>query len=612
MRDNSADSARHGQRILQLSALMETTKSISSPLDLEDVLALIAQEMVEASGVDGCTISRWQPEEDAVVTCLEWRRRPLNGSTEPGTIFALEDYPATRAVLETRQPVAISISDPGADWAEVALLHTLKSKSLLMLPLVLGDRTIGLVELDTDEAEWDFTAADIRLCQALANLAALAIENAWLYQKAEWEISERKRLEEQLRSVQKMESLGRLAGGIAHNLNNLLTVMHLSTRLLEEQLSTEAQALKHVQRIDETVQRVAELTRQLVSFSRREVVEPRVVNLNSAVRKLNQMVRRIIGEDIKVVMILAEALWQVKMDPSQIEQVILNLVFSARSAMPAGGTLTIETANATLDENSTVILWDSQPGEYVVLSISDTGETMDEETRARIFEPYYGSESRGTGSGGLGLATVYGIVKQNGGHVWADSGGEYGTTFRVCLPRTTEREVPFRDLHGVLSEGQVHGKGTVLLVEDEKDVRDLAEYILRSCGYQILTAENGPEALRVSEKHNGPIHLLLTDVVMPEMYGPELAERLQPLRPEMRVLYMSGYTDGAIKRHGVQIGRVAFVPKPLTVESLTQSVRSALNGHAATDRRGLGSSGTRPAAQPSSPGERKATHGHPS
>lgn len=612
MRDNAADSARHGQRILQLSALMETNKSISSPLDLEDVLAPIAQEMVEASGVDGCTISRWEPEEDVVVSCLEWRRRPLNGSAEPGTIFALEDYPATRAVLETRQPIAISISDPSADRAEVALLQTFESKSLLILPLVLGDRTIGLVELDKDEAEWDFTAADIRLCQALANLAALAIENAWLYQKAGWEIAERKRLEEQLRSVQKMESLGRLAGGIAHNLNNLLTVMHLSTRLLAEQLGTEAQALKHVQRIDETVQRVAELTRQLVSFSRREVVEPRVVNLNSAVRKLNQMVRRIIGEDIKVVMILAEALWQVKMDPSQIEQVILNLVLSARSAMPAGGTLTIETANATLDENSTVALWDSQPGEYVVLSISDTGETMDEEARARIFEPYYGSEARGNGSGGLGLATVYGIVKQNGGHVWADSGGEYGTTFRVCLPRTTEREVPFRDLHGALPEGQSRGKGTVLLVEDEKDVRDLAEHVLRSCGYQILTAEDGPEALLVSERHNGPIHLLLTDVVMPSMYGPELAERLQPLRPEMRVLYMSGYTDGAIKRHGVQIGRVAFVPKPLTVESLAQSVRYALNGHVQADRRRPGFPASGPATQPGSIGDRKTTPAHPS
>ena len=384
-------------------------------------------------------------------------------------------------------------------------------------------------------------------------------------------------LEEKFRQAQKMEALGRLAGGIAHDFNNLLTVIHLSTRLVERQLRREDPLWEHAQRIQDAAQRATKLTRQLLSFSRREVVEPRVLNLNELVGDMGQMLKRVIGEDIELVTDLAQDLWPVHVGPSQVDQVIMNLVVNARDAMSKGGTLTIETANAILDEAYAARHIEVQPGQYVMLAIHDTGLGMDGEVQAHLFEPFFTTKERGKGTG-LGLATVFGIVKQNGGGISVHSEVGQGTTFKIYLPCAERSEAQARPTPLPSAPKSRQRTETILLVEDEAIVREPVAHLLRTRGYQVLTARNGEEALQISQDHEGPIDLLLTDVVMPQMNGGELAERLRPQRPRTRVMFMSGYADEKIAHHGVLEEGVAFLSKPFTLESLTQKVRAVLDG----------------------------------
>jgi PAS domain S-box-containing protein len=382
-------------------------------------------------------------------------------------------------------------------------------------------------------------------------------------------------LEEQFRQAQKMEALGRLAGGVAHDFNNLLTVIHLSTRLLERQVHPGDPLWEHVQRIQDAGQRATKLTKQLLSFSRRDVVELLELNLNDVVRDVTRMLQRIIGEDIELLMKLGKDLWLVHADLSQIDQVIMNLVVNARDAMPDGGLLTIETANVLLDSAYAARHVDAQPGDHVMLAISDTGIGMDAEVKTRIFEPFFTTKEQGKGTG-LGLATVYGIVKQAGGHIRFYSEKGHGTTFKVYLPRA-EGTGTLRRFASVVGRASLdRGSETVLVVEDDESVRDLTVAILKNQGYRVLIARNGEEALRISQEHVGPIRLLLTDVVMPQMSGRDLAERLRALRPELRVLFMSGYTDETIARHGLLDAGVAFLSKPLTLDALVRKVRDVL------------------------------------
>jgi PAS domain S-box-containing protein len=394
------------------------------------------------------------------------------------------------------------------------------------------------------------------------------------------DVTRETQLEEQFHQAQKMEALGQMAGGIAHDFNNLLTVIHLSTRLLQRQLLPQDPLWDHVQRIRETGDKATSLTKQLLSFSRREVVEPQVLELNQVVEVLSRMLKRIIGEDIQLMMSLADHLWPVEMDPTQIDQIIVNLVVNARDAMPDGGTLTIETKNLILDEAYLSTRVDAQPGRHVVLSISDTGVGMDEEIKAHIFEPFFTTKQRGQGTG-LGLPTVFGIVTQNKGHIRVYSEPGMGTTVRIYLPCTektfTRGTAPPQPLRPA-SAKLVRGTETVLVVEDERDVRNLAVQVLRSCGYRVLAAPGGPEALQISQDFEDPIDLLLTDVVMPKMNGQELAAKLQEQRPAMQVLYMSGYADDAIMHHGILSAGAAFLSKPLTIEALTHKVRALLDG----------------------------------
>ncbi len=386
------------------------------------------------------------------------------------------------------------------------------------------------------------------------------------------DITERKHLEEQLRQAQKMEAVGSLAGGVAHDFNNLLTGILGFADLLLDQLGDADPLREDVNEIKKAAERAASLARQLLAFSRQQVLAPQLLDLNTVVTDLDKMLRRLIGEHINLVMVRKPALGQVKGDPGQIHQVILNLAVNARDAMPQGGKLTLETGNVDLDEEYARRHVTVRPGSYVRLTVSDTGIGMDEQTRSRIFDPFFTTKEKGKGTG-LGLATVYGIVKQSGGHITVHSEPGRGTAFRIYLPRVEEK--PEAVDPGQAGPSAPKGSETLLLVEDEETVWLALRKVLRSKGYTVLEARHGGEALSICERYAGPIHLLVTDVVMPQMSGPELAHRLTPLRPEMKVLYMSGYMDEAIVHDGT-LDSEAFLQKPFAPEVLAHKVREVL------------------------------------
>jgi two-component system cell cycle sensor histidine kinase/response regulator CckA len=387
------------------------------------------------------------------------------------------------------------------------------------------------------------------------------------------DITRERQLEEQVRQSQRIEAVGRLAGGVAHDFNNLLTIISGYSDLLLDRLGPEHPQRSHVNEIRKAADRAASLTRQLLAFSRRQVLTPQVVDLNSVIANLHNMLRRLIGEDIELLHIPGANLGLVRVDPGQIEQVILNLIVNARDAMPQGGKITIETGNAVLDEGYAGGHFPIKSGPYVGLAVSDTGCGMAPEVQAHIFEPFFTTKEQGKGTG-LGLAMVYGIVKQSGGYIWVYSEVERGTTFKIHLPRVELNLEPVEAPRRAVGRT---GTETILLVEDEASVRSLVCGVLEQGGYKVLLARNGEDALVVSEQHKGPIHLLLTDVVMPEMGGPALADHLRPFHRTMKILYMSGYTDDAIVRHGVLGSSAAFLQKPFTPDVLAQKVREVLD-----------------------------------
>ncbi|NLH49193.1 MAG: PAS domain S-box protein [Myxococcales bacterium] len=383
--------------------------------------------------------------------------------------------------------------------------------------------------------------------------------------------TERTKLEEQLRHSQKMEAIGRLAGGVAHDFNNILTGILGYTEILQLSLQQEDPLLEHVAEIRRAGEHAASLTQQLLAFSRKQIIIPRLVDLNELVANSQRMLGRIIGEDIELRFVAGPDLAQVKIDPHQVDQILVNLVVNARDAMPSGGQLAIETTNIDLDIQFGHLHPDIEPGRYIMLSIHDTGHGMDEETKKRIFEPFFTTKENGTG---LGLATVYGIVKQNGGSISVYSEPGMGSTFKIYLPRVesapTGEERPVRDKPPT-------GHETILIAEDENMVRSLAKTVLSMHGYKILEARNGGEAFLLCKKHGEKIDLLLTDIIMPNMNGKELYEQLRQLRPDLRVLFMSGYTEKIIAEQGVLDESVNFLPKPFTIESLTKKVRETLD-----------------------------------
>jgi two-component system cell cycle sensor histidine kinase/response regulator CckA len=394
-----------------------------------------------------------------------------------------------------------------------------------------------------------------------------ATVDRWLRQRAE--------LVERRQQSQKLEAIGQLAGGIAHDFNNLLTAILGNAAFVLA--STPADDPRHadIREIERAATRAAELTHQLLAFGRKQMLKPTPLDLNATIAHTMRMLTRLVGEHIEITVVPDAALWEVQADPAQLEQVIVNLVVNARDAMPDGGKLTIETQNVTLQSGSTSQHIGAPAGEYVLMAFTDTGIGMDPATQDRIFEPFFTTKGLGKGTG-LGLATVYGIVRQSGGSISVYSEPQRGSTFKVYLPRLAEP--PTTASEAVAPAAQTSGTETVLVVEDEEAVRQLAARTLFVRGYTPLVAHTGEEALRLSEQHRGPIHLLLTDVVLPRMSGSRLAETLLATRPELRVLYMSGFTESAIVHHGVLRAGTDFIQKPFTPHALAIKLRDVLGG----------------------------------
>jgi PAS domain S-box-containing protein len=394
------------------------------------------------------------------------------------------------------------------------------------------------------------------------------------------DVTQEAALEAQLRQSQKMEAVGRLAGGIGHDFNNVLTVITGYSEILLAGLAPGDARRAELEEMKTAALRAAALTRQLLTFSRRQVVQPRVLDLNTSIAQMDRMLRRLIGEDIQFVVAPARDLGPIRADPGQVEQVLMNLVVNARDAMPRGGQLTIETANLDVDDRSRAERRAGvRPGRYAVLTVRDTGSGMDERTRAHIFEPFFTTKAPGKGTG-LGLSTVYAIVERAGGAIEVESELGRGSAFRIFLPRVDEAAAPL-DARHQRAGGAARGTETILVVEDDTAVRELAARILKAHGYAIVAARHGAEAIVACEQHDGPIHLLLTDIVMPHMSGAEVAERLATLRPSMGVVFMSGHTDSERVQSDVLRPGATFLQKPFEPEDLLRTVREALDARAA-------------------------------
>ena len=438
----------------------------------------------------------------------------------------------------------------------------------------LADYFRSLLPFQGLTAEWvrkDGSSTAVRL----SGRAIRGEGNAIFFELFTEDVSERRTLEQQLRQAQKMEAIGRLAGGIAHDFNNLLMVISGYCEFLLDRIGVSPELRGPAQEIANAADRATALTRQLLAFSRKQMLAPKVLDLNAVVTENLKMLTRLIGEDIDLVMVPGAEIGAVKADPGQVEQVIMNLAVNARDAMPHGGKLTIETANVELDENYARLHAPAVPGEYVMLAISDTGTGMDADTQNHIFEPFF--STKGAKGTGLGLSMVYGIIKQSGGYVWVYSEPGKGSTFKIYLPRVDAagEAVDAQAPTATVMAGQGHE--TILLVEDEANLRQLAQHYLENQGYTVLSAGDPAEAVKLANHQSGPIHLLLTDVIMPGMNGRELAQRITSARPDAKVLYMSGYTENAIGHNGTLDAGIVLLQKPFTLPALRTKVREILD-----------------------------------
>jgi len=474
----------------------------------------------------------------------------------------------TEYVLRTGEPLLAS-PERFAELERAGEVERIGAPSIdwLGVPMKKGDKAFGVLVVQSYTENVRYGTRDMEILNFVGQHVATVIE----HKRAENAL---RQSEKQLWQSQKMEAVGRLAGGVAHDFNNLLTVIKGYTELMLTDLKPSDPLRPEMEEVQKAADRAAALTRQLLAFSRRQVLAAKVVNLNYLVEDMNKLLRRLLGEDIELAIKLADDLGCVKADPGQIEQVIMNLAVNARDAMPKGGKLTLETANLELDQAYSREHVMVKPGPYVMLAIADTGSGMDAETLSHVFEPFFTTKEQGKGTG-LGLSTVYGIVKQSGGYIWPYSEPGMGTTFKIYLPRVGE--MAEREQARAQVPPGLAGQETILLVEDEEGVRGLTRQLLQRHGYTVLEAEHGQDALLLCERYSGPIHLLLSDVVLAQMSGRELVERLVPLRPEMKVLYMSGYSDEAIVHHGVLKPGTAFLQKPFTTESLMRKLREVLD-----------------------------------
>jgi len=556
-------------RQTRLESLVEISGELSRMQPLDSLLGRIAEACGRIVNTDWVGFRLVDGDELVVAGTLDvGTDMPVRPRLKIGESLAGQ-VAATGRPLLLRDPA----SHPSMLPEHSVAMERLGYRGLLTVPARIGDRVVGVLSFLTRREE-GFSTEDMAIATAFASHAAIALENSRLLHESRRAYDELAQTQGQLEQAQKMDAIGRLAGGVAHDFNNLLTVILGRTDILLHQLKGEDPLRRGIELIQRTAGRAAELTKQLLAFSRKQVLEAVVLDLGAVAVDMKEMLARLIGEDIALVTNIAPGLGHVKADRGQVEQVVMNLAINARDAMPQGGHLIVETANVELDAEYVRRNMGARPGPHVMLAVSDSGVGISREHQRHIFEPFFTTKEQGKGTG-LGLATVYGIVKQSGGYIEVDSEPGRGTTFRIYLPRV-DAAAPAAD-RAVRCAAPMGGTETILLVEDEEGVRELARDILRANGYTVIEARNGAEGLLLGERHQGPLDLLLTDVVMPRMSGRELAERIAPLRPDLSVLYMSGYTDDAVIRHGVLGADTAFLQKPFTPAALVQRVRETLD-----------------------------------
>jgi two-component system cell cycle sensor histidine kinase/response regulator CckA len=513
------------------------------------------------------TLSGWGHE--VVVTC---------GGTEAWAALQQPDAPQL-AILDWMMPdmdgleVCRRVREAPATKSIYIILLTAKGE--------VNDLVAGLTAGANDYVTKPFRREELQ-ARVQVGVRMLELQQALADDRAELKRAEEALLEskEQLRQAQKLEAIGQLAGGIAHDFNNLLTAISGYCQLSLRQLNEDEPLHHNIEEIQKAGERAASLTRQLLAFSRKQILQPRVLDLNFLIMDLSKMLRRLIAKNIEFITVLRPETGQINADPGQMEQVLMNLVVNARDAMPQGGKIIIETANVDLDEGFASQYDTIQSGPHVMLTISDTGCGMEAETQEHIFEPFFTTKEVGKGTG-LGLSTVYGIVKQSGGSIWVKSEVGQGTTFKIYLPQHLAADEAQADI--LKPAALLHGLETILLVEDEAVIRNLVREILQESGYKVLEASIASEALHICEQYQEPIHLMLTDVMMPQMSGHDLVVALAELRPEIPVLYMSGYTDGAIVHHGVLDSDTPLLEKPFTPDALLRKVREILDAQITGD-----------------------------
>ncbi|HEV8376196.1 MAG TPA: ATP-binding protein, partial [Candidatus Polarisedimenticolia bacterium] len=553
---------RRSEEILRHQRALHELTLTSSP-DGDTALRRIAE--VAAVTLQVARVSLWLHEEDRsgiVCQCLHQNGVTTNGE---GLKLRARDYPRYFSALEGQRTIAArdASTDPRTREFAADYLAPRGISSLLDVCIRLHGLPAGVVRHEQVGPAREWSLEEQHFAASIADLAALALGN-----------STRQQLEDQLRQSHKMEAIGALAGGVAHDFNNLLTAILGYCDLLFLKFLPDDPRRANVEEIRKAGERASTLTRQLLAFSRKQVLDPKVLDLNAVVSGMDGMLRRMIGEDVDLRTIKGEALWRVKADPSQLEMVLMNLVANGRDAMPGGGKLTIETMNVEVDEAYIRRRPYAVQGRYVLLAVSDSGSGMDPETVSHIFEPFFTTKEKGKGTG-LGLSTVYGTVKQSKGHIQVYSERGIGTTFKVYIP-AAQGELAQRASKKD-SSSHARGSETLLIIEDERQVRELAREVLAGHGYKVLEASTGGEAIGICKAHPDPIQMVVTDVVMPGLSGRETYEQLVRLRPGLKVLYMSGYTQGAIVHRGVLEPGTAFVQKPFSVPNLLERVRSVLD-----------------------------------
>jgi PAS domain S-box-containing protein len=554
------------------AAVAEIGRIINSTLEIEEVYDRFAKEVKKLIPYDRLEITRsnFQDQTDNLVYVAgQVVSDPHKGERFPFAVALSEELSRRRSGILIQ---AAEEKELAKRFPAVAKIFRSGIQSMLSIPLLSHDQMVGGFHLESLKTD-AYTEEDLKLAEKVGNQIAGAIANAQLFAEHEKSEKERKSLAEQFLHAQKMEAIGQLAGGVAHDFNNLLTVISIQIKLVLRGIREKDPLKENLKEIEKAADRAANLTRQLLAFSRRQILETKVINLNIILEDMEKMLERVIGEDIELKVNLTDDLGLVKVDPGQVEQVIVNLAVNAKDAMPQGGKLVLKTANTELDRGYASSHTGVIPGPYVMFSMTDTGIGMGKEVREQIFDPFFTTKEKGKGTG-LGLSTVYGIVKQSGGHIAVYSEVNQGTSFKVYLPRVIEKD------EGIIktkqSEETPRGKETILVVEDEESVRNLAVKILRDQGYTVLDADQAEKGLLICEKYQKPINLILTDVVMPKMNGVNFIERLKQVGKYFKVIYMTGHTDETIV-NGLLDKKVNLILKPFTLEKLARKVREVLD-----------------------------------